>query len=217
MSLIEQMQQMGSAIADKGEALGPIEFWLNRYQTFIGAMIALGAAVYTLKAQSSQRFYEFLRQRSEQLHRELTLLQGLSSAVEIAIRAIVDISHTVGQNPTLNPQDRARLEGADQHLADSIKVFRDGIGPAWGDVRTQANRLDILDDAYRISLRFSRMLGESALGSAIMSPPFQEALSDLVPLQNNLARNTADFWNGIREESARIAPLIAKLEQRLLK
>jgi hypothetical protein len=49
MSIFDQMQTMAAPVIAKGEALGAFEFWLNRYQTLIGALIALGAAWITVK------------------------------------------------------------------------------------------------------------------------------------------------------------------------
>ena len=102
MSIIEQMQTMAAPFIAKGEALGDVEFWLNRYQTLIAACIALFAAWITVT--ETRRHAE--QSRRDNAERALTRYSML----------ILDVMDRYGQ--VFVPQDEAEA-------LTRLKAFQD--------------------------------------------------------------------------------------------
>jgi hypothetical protein len=77
---------------------GWAEFWLNRYQTSLAALIALAAAfaaarpawkqLRELTRQSEQRTYEALRERAVSLNDEYLAMERVAASSDVAAREL---------------------------------------------------------------------------------------------------------------------------------
>jgi hypothetical protein len=191
-------------------AKGLVEF-VKSWQTLVAAMIALSAALYTVRKQANQRFYEFIRARSSQLLKEENLLIEMAANCDVLISMVASIPSDAATWNSARSERIARARDAGDRVAKAIVSFRDGIGPAWGSQLSQNCRLACLDQAFLLQSACSELLRRVERGL----PPTR--LQELQGLHSSAALGADAFGREIRAETVRIAPIIERLESKLLR
>lgn len=205
-------------ITDSG--LGCAEFWLNRYQTVLAAMIALLVGyiavkpvwrqLQELRLQSQQRLYDQLRTRSAELQQENILVYEITTAIQLADEALARLT------PSFSAALIAQVRASAEYLDKMIDRFQKNRGPLWGRPSAQAARVACLEEAARFSVTLSDF-------RLRLVPDNRQANDDFVRVVDRLAQlRTAVFDAGgtmhaaINEELARLATRISAMETALL-
>ena len=199
--------------------------FLKDWQTLIAALIALAAALVAARpvwkqlaisrAQTLQRSYEQLAARSTHLHKEREALYNLTTAIDIMARALAALPDL---NPIggITPNIVLSVEGPHNYLTETVKIYKSELGPVWGIVEVQRSRALMLDQALRFCNELQKLTNRIVIGNRLSEAEISQHVQPLLQHKQE-AFNAATFLHqAIDAESARIGPLIAKLEAALL-
>jgi hypothetical protein len=198
---------------------------LKDWQTLSAALIAMVAALIAARpvwrqlaigrSQTLQRYYEQLSARSLHLHKEREALYNLTSAIDIMVNALARL-------PDLNPVGGITadivlsIEGPHNYLTETVKTYKSELGPVWGSVEVQRSRAMMLDQALRFCNELRKLMDRIVLGSRVSQAEIANHVPSLLQFKQG-AFDAANFLHqAIDMESARIGPLIARLEAALL-
>ena len=224
MSLFQEMKFMADNFVAKGDALGVFEFWLNRYQALIAALIALVAALLAAglvwgqlaeaRRQSLQARLERWRQRSVELDREVTLIYEITSGIDLFSRALFDY-FDVQPATTAQPTKIATLQAAAQHMDAMIERFIRNIGPLWGGEAVQRARTTCRDDAQRFSVAAAEFVRSVSPGAPVVRAAGDALAEKLGPLKAQLFAAGNLIHAGIEHERQRAGKEIELLERKV--
>ncbi|MGZ5876090.1 MAG: hypothetical protein ACXWKP_28810 [Bradyrhizobium sp.] len=195
------------------------------WQTLLAALIALAAALIAARpvwkqlaigrSQTAQRYYEQLSTRSLHLHKEREALYNLTSAVDIMVKALAAL-------PDLNPVGGITanivmsVEGPHNYLTETVKTYKDELGPVWGNLEVQKSRATMLDQALRFCNELQKLTDRIVLGNRVSQGEIAAYVPSLLQFKQGAFDAALFLHQAIDAESARIGPLIAKLEAALL-
>ena len=213
----------GSILTDAA-ARGVYDF-LKDWQSLVGSLIALGAALIAVRPvwkqlgearwQSMQRSYEQLAARSRHLHQEREALYLLTSAVDLMVNAIASV-------PDFKPiggitaNTVMQIQGAESYLRDAVEKFKRELGPVWGSASVQQSRSLMLDQALRFCNKLEKLSRRIQIGNMLSDLELTALVSPLVDLKRGVFHAGVSLHSAIDAETARIGPIIAKLEAGLL-
>ncbi|MGO9701640.1 MAG: hypothetical protein ACLPX7_20525 [Xanthobacteraceae bacterium] len=211
---------------DAGAIGGCAEFFIYRYQALIGIGGAIVAALITARPvwrqlaemarQSDYQTLDFFRKRSVELDREQTLIYQITSSLDIAARAIVNLAGA-RHKPTgqVFGVEIARFQGAESYLRETIVKFDQEIGPLWGAREIHDARIKIKEDAQRFANRLYSFAQSVAPGAIVMDQQFDVLGRDLAPFKTSVFAAAEIVHAGIVAERRRVSDRITALESRL--
>lgn len=204
---------------------GCLEYWLNRYQTLIAGLVALSAAYIAVRPvwrqlaemqrQTMQVRLEFLRRRSVEVEREVTLIYEVTSSIDLMANAIVQFHN--GRVPMAGFTGAAvlNLKSTEMHMNNMIERFVRELGPLWGDVAIHAARATVRDDAQRLSVELAKFTGPIVPGMQIGDSEFNHLGLTLAPLKKSVWDAATVVHVGIVAERKKIGTQIADLDKAL--
>jgi hypothetical protein len=213
----------GPLISDVG-ARGLYEV-AKDWQTLAAALIALMAALVAARpvwkqlaiarSQTLQRSYEQLSARSLNLHKEREALYNLTSSIEImanALAALPDLNPVGGITPNIV----LSVEGPQNYLNETVKTYKDELGPVWGSVEVQKSRALMLDQALRFCNELRKLTDRIVIGNRVSQDEIAGHVPPLAEFKQGAFGAATYLHQAIDAESARIGPMIAALEKALL-
>lgn len=224
---LDQMTSLAESAVAKGDALNALEFWFNRYQTLLSAIIALAAAIIAAmlvsgqlkeaRRQNQQGQLDHLRQRSIELENERTQIYELTSSISLMADALAAYH---ADPPTAGGADGYRvmqLKNAETYLNNMIERFIRDVGPVWGDATIQKARSTCRDDAQMFSVELAKFTQNIVSGSPISIVTGNEIALKLVPYKTSVFNAATVIHQGIVGEQQKTGTKIAALESRLFK
>jgi hypothetical protein len=219
------MHFMAESAVAKGEALGMFEFWFNRYQTFIAAIIALVAAIIAAALVSGQLKearrqtrlgqLDHLRQRSVELDRETTLIYELTSSINLMSHALLDYYASKPAYGGALANSVMQVKSAEIHMNNMIERFVRDMGPLWGDTKIQSARAKCRDDAHRFSVELAKFTNGLVPGSPVSVSDGDNLGARLVPFKMSVFSAAEIVHVGIVQERQRTGSQIEALERKL--
>lgn len=198
---------------------------LKDWQTLVAALVALVAAFIAARpvwkqlaigrSQTAQRYYEQLSARSLHLHKEREALYNLTSAIDIMVKALAAL-------PDLNPVGGITANivmsvvGPHNYLTETVKTYKNELGPVWGNLEVQKSRAMMLDQALRFCNELQKLTDRIVLGNRISQQEIATHVPSLLQFKQGAFDSAQFLHQAIEAESARVGPLIAKLEASLL-
>lgn len=198
---------------------------LKEWQTLLGALIALAAALTAawpvwkqlsaLRSQTLQRSYEQLSARSLQLHQEREALYKLTSAIDIMVNALAQLPDL---NPVagITPQIVLSVKGPHEYLTQTVENYKRELGPLWGNIEVQKSRSLMLDQALRFCNELGQLMGRIQIGNRLSQSEIARHIEPLAQFKRGAFEAATFLHTAIDTESARIRPMIANLETALL-
>jgi hypothetical protein len=202
--------------------------WYNvakDWQTLTAALIALMAALIAARpvwkqlaiarSQTLQRSYEQLSARSLHLHKEREALYNLTSSIEImanALAALPDLDPIGGITANIV----LSVQGPQNYLNETIKTYKNELGPVWGSVEVQKSRALMLDQALRFCNELQKLTDRVVMGNRISQAEIAKHAPVLLQFKQGAFGAATYLHQAIDAETARIGPLIAELEATLL-
>ncbi|MDO8980308.1 MAG: hypothetical protein Q7V17_13850 [Afipia sp.] len=214
---------IAGTILSEAQSRGVYEF-LKDWQTLIGALVALTAALLAirpvwaqleeLRRQSSQRHYEQMTGRSILLHKEREALYALTSAVDIMLQAIAALP---SYNPIggLTAQAVASIAGPDNYVRDTVSRFKQELGPIWGTPNVQRARATMLDETLRFRNELTKLTERITIGNRISAAEMAQLTPPLLNHKTALFTAAETLHRGIVLETERLGPIISALEEKL--
>jgi hypothetical protein len=211
------------------------EFWLNRYQGLIGALVALGAAFVAvrpvwrqlaeMKRQADHTKYEQMRKRSLELNAERNLIYQITSASQNVAEALVAFGEnrkildrgvapgTPGYG--LQPQELDLLQNQQRYFDQVVVKLASEIGPLWGSVDLQTHRQTCVEAAQRFSVALTEYINTLTLGGPVSVAALDAAAVGLATDKRVLFQSATAVHQQIEVERKRLGRLIAETEKSL--
>ena len=147
--------------------------------------------------------------------REREALYLLTSAVDLMVRAIASASDfkPVGG---ITANTVMQIQGAENYLREAVEKFKRELGPVWGSATVQLSRSLMLDQTLRFCNELAKLTGRVQIGNIISDVELTALVSPLVDLKKGVFDAGLLLHSAIDTETARIGPIIAKLEAGLL-
>ncbi|UYW34296.1 hypothetical protein [Methylorubrum extorquens] len=180
-------------------AIGCFEFWFNRYQTFLAAIIAFCTALVAfrpafaqlaeLRKQNSQGEFNNIKFRSVEISEAKDYFFKLSSGIEIANRKAQDL---IAQHPSwgLSPEKVVRFLSAKDKFDADIPGIEKTIVAIPSDIGSFVLRKNLIDIAYKFGHITGRVrtrldeAGATATSHASLQAAVENARNDLLRIDD---------------------------------
>jgi hypothetical protein len=202
---------------------GCAEFVLYRYQALIGIGGAITAAMIAarpvwqqlseMSRQSDGQTLEYLRRRSVELDREQSRIYEITSSIDIAAKALVQLANTRENGLLFAPHNV--FKNAETYMNSMIHKFDAESGPLWGGKNIHAARAQVKDDAQRFSVELTKFSPTVIPYAPVTDAEFDAIARQLAPFRDSVFAAANIVHSGIVAERDRVGARISTLEAKL--